>query len=298
MEQAGLGDPPEGAWLVLGTCMGARFDDPDILESGMHEWAKATGTALGFPEDRIVSLSTACSSGSDTVVVGRELLRSGKASTCVCGGVDVVTEAKAKAHTDLGTLTTEELKPFDQHRTGTIFGEGAGVLVLEETRGPDQHQDRPRIAGTGSANDAEGLTHPDHEGKGARLAIQRSLSDAGLEPDGLDVVNAHGSGTPVNDRLEGANYSTLFSRGSEPTVFATKGALGHTLGATGSLELISTIKALEEGTVPPVVGLETPIDVPFPLPVNGPQDVEGSLGLSLTLGFGGFNTSLVVEVPS
>lgn len=295
IEDAGV-EPGEDTWLVLGTCMGARLDDPGILESGMHAWARETGRALGFPDDRIVSLSTACSSGSDALLVGRELVRSGRADTCVCGGVDVVTEAKASAHADLGTLTTDGLRPFDADRKGTVFGEGAGVIVLER-REEGSGRALPRIAGAGSANDAEGLTHPDRDGTAARLAIRRSLEAAGLGPTDVDLVNAHGSGTPINDDLERQHYSALFPEDRMPTVFAIKGSLGHTLGATGTLEAIATIKALQEGEVPPIVGLRSAIDLPFPIPSEGPREIDGSIGFSLTLGFGGFNTSVVLEVP-
>jgi 3-oxoacyl-[acyl-carrier-protein] synthase II len=141
------------------------------------------------------------------------------------------------------------------------------------------------------------MTSPDPAAMGARLAMERSLSDAGLRPEDIGLVNAHGSATPANDRAEAEAFRAVFGA-ARPLVFATKGALGHTLGATGAMEAIALILGLREGVVPPIAGLEQPEPgFPCPLPVGRPVRHEERIGLSLTLGFGGFDTSLVFEVP-
>jgi 3-oxoacyl-[acyl-carrier-protein] synthase II len=141
------------------------------------------------------------------------------------------------------------------------------------------------------------MTGPDPAAAGARLAMERSLVDAGVEPGDIGIVNAHGSATPANDRAEAEAFRTVFPEGKRPLTFATKGAFGHTLGATGAMEAIALILALREGVVPPIVGLEQPeTSFPCPLPVGRPVRHDARLGLSLTLGFGGFDTSLVFEV--
>jgi 3-oxoacyl-[acyl-carrier-protein] synthase II len=127
--------------------------------------------------------------------------------------------------------------------------------------------------------------------------MERSISDAGLTPGDIGLVNAHGSATPTNDRAEAEAFRAVFGQGPRPLVFATKGAFGHSLGATGAMEAIALILGLREGVVPPVAGLEQPVpDFPCLLPVGRPVRHAARIGLSLTLGFGGFDTSLVFEV--
>jgi 3-oxoacyl-[acyl-carrier-protein] synthase II len=141
------------------------------------------------------------------------------------------------------------------------------------------------------------MTAPDATGLGGRLAIERSLADAGLDPAEIGLINAHGSGTLLNDAAEQAAFTDVFGGRARPLVFATKGNFGHSLGATGAIEAIAVLLALHSGRVPPIVGLEQP-DPGFPLPLAWPTEVacEARIGISLTLGFGGFDTSLVFEV--
>jgi 3-oxoacyl-[acyl-carrier-protein] synthase II len=155
------------------------------------------------------------------------------------------------------------------------------------------------LSGTGSANDATGMTVADITGLSAGYAMQRSLADAGLPLSSIGLINAHGSGTVMNDTTE-SNAFTRFSRGrSGPLVFATKGNFGHTLGATGAIEAIAVILALREGRVPPIHGLEQPLpEVSLPLAISQPVSCTPRAALSLTLGFGGFDTSLVFEAAS
>jgi len=208
-----------------------------------------------------------------------------------------LTGSKRLNHSALGTMSPTTLRTFDVRRDGTLLGEGAGFLVLEPWQAGSQTA-LAWLRGAGSANDAAGMTAPDSTGAGARLAIQRSLADAGLQAEEIGVINAHGSGTALNDETERAAYRTLFAADSRPTVFATKGNFGHSLGATGAIEAIALVLALRNRQIPPIVGLEQP-DPDFPLPLSFGQATpcDARFGLSLTLGFGGFDTSLVFEVP-
>jgi 3-oxoacyl-[acyl-carrier-protein] synthase II len=281
--------------LVLGTSLGA-FLEGEPESAPLHAWADALGKQVGATREP-VSVSTACSSGSDAVLVGAELIRAGVAACCVCGGVDVVTLSKRLAHSALGSLSPTTLRAFDVRHDGTLLGEGAGFIVLERT----PHPDAPPLGylrGIGAANDAAGMTTPDAAGRGARFALERSLRDAGLTPDAIGVINAHGSGTSLNDVTEAKAFAEVFGAGSgaRPIVFATKGNFGHSLGATGILEAITVLLALRTGQVPPIVGLEQPDpDMHFPLPQGRAMPLDARVGLSLTLGFGGFDTSLIVE---
>lgn len=289
--QLDLSRQAERTLLIVGTSFGARLDDAVSAAEPLERWVRDIADGFGL---KSVALSTACSSGSDAILLGAELIRAGAADRCICGGADVLADSKRLAHTALGTMSSTTLRSFDRRHDGTILGEGVGFLVLE--RGGDRPI-RPLaiLRGAGSSNDAAGLTAPDKDGNGIRLAVERSLKNAGLRHEDIGVVNAHGSGTLTNDRIESTAYLALFGA-SQPTIFATKGAFGHSLGATGALEAIALILALQQQVTPPVHGLEEPIEgFTLPMPARRPGPIDAVYGLSLTIGFGGFNTSLVFE---
>lgn len=277
---------------VLGTSFGAHLDDED---GDLYQWAADVAAAAGLRLPPI-AVSTACSSGSDAIAVGAEVIRSGVAEVSVCGAADVVTPAKRLAHTVLGTMSPTRLRAFDRRADGTLLGEGAGFVVLEREESARARGAEPYavLAGTGAANDGAGMTAPDPAGSGVGLSVRRCLAASGIAPDDIAVINAHGSGTPVNDAAESAALTRLFAGCAvPPVVFATKGALGHTLGATGVLEAIAVVLALHYGTVPPVAGLAEVLEgFPLPVPAGRPSGLRPGAGLSLTLGFGGFITSL------
>jgi 3-oxoacyl-[acyl-carrier-protein] synthase II len=278
--------------LVLGTSLGTYLEDDPPLP--LHAWADALGQAIGLTTAPL-ALSTACSSGADAILFGAELIRAGAARCCVCGGVDVLTLSKRLAHSALGTMSPTRLRAFDIRHDGTLLGEGAGFLVLEAAR--EGRLPLAVLRGCGSANEAGGMTATDPAGRGARYALQDSLSDAQLSPEAIGLINAHGSGTPMNDATESQVFREVFGRKAQPIVFATKGNFGHSLGATGAIEAIALILALRHQQVPPIAGLEQPDpEFPLPLPQGQPVPCDARFGLSLTLGFGGFDTSLVFEV--
>lgn len=299
LAEAGLTADSPGTRVVLGTSLGAWLDDAREREAPLHAWADEVARAVGAREAP-VCLSTACSSGADAILVGAELIRSGAAEVCVCGGVDVLTQSKRLAHSALSTMSPTRPRAFDVRHDGMLLGEGAGFLVLE-SMAHARERSAPLLAvfrGAGSANDAASMTAPDPAATGARLAMERSIADAGVAPGDIGLVNAHGSATLANDRAEAEALRAVFGAGARPLVFATKGAFGHTLGATGAMEAIALILGLREGVVPPIAGLEQPeAGFPCPLPMGRPVRHEERMGLSLTLGFGGFDTALVFEVP-
>lgn len=295
LDDAGLDGAADGVLLVAGTSYGAHLDDAGT--TGLHDWAVATAARLGLARPP-VSLSTACSSGADAVLVAAELIAAGFAERAVCGGADVLTVAKRLGHTALGTMSPTTLRAFDPRADGMLLGEGAGFLVLESAasaarRGVPAYA---VVRGGGASNDAAGMTAPDPTGDSVLLAVRRSLAAAGARAEDVAVVNAHGSGTPLNDAVEACSFGRLWPGERRPTVFATKGALGHSLGATGAIEAIALVLALRDGQVPPVPGLaDGPRAMPLPAPAGGPAPIGPGLGVSVTLGFGGFNTSLVLE---
>lgn len=278
--------------LVLGTSLGA-FLEGEPESAPLNAWADTLGKRVNAARPPI-SLSTACSSGSDAILVGAEMIRAGVATCCVCGGVDVLSLIKRMAHSSLGTMSPTLLRAFDARHDGMLIGEGAGFVVLDSA---PKVKPLANLVGVGSANDAAGMTMPDAAGLGARYAIERSLADAGLAPDAIGVINAHGSGTPLNDATEALVFRDVFGESGKAIVFGTKGNFGHSLGATGAIESIALLLALRHGQVPPVFGLETPVPaMKLPVPAGKPMATDARYGLNLTLGFGGFDTSLIFEV--
>lgn len=287
------GDPE--VRLILSTSLGAYLDE-EASRAPLSGWATEVARELGAAAPPVV-ISTACSSGADAILVGAELIRSGKAKCCVCGGADVLTPNKRLAHSALGTMSPTQLRAFDVRHDGTLLGEGAAFVVLEaEAPGQSAHA---VLSGAGSANDASGMTVADITGRSAVYAMERSLADAELAPSAIGLINAHGSGTVMNDTTECNAFNTLFSEAGRPLVFATKGNFGHTLGATGAIEAIAMILAMRDGRVPPIPNVEQPLpELALPLAMSQAVSCTPRAALSLTLGFGGFDTSLVFEAMS
>jgi 3-oxoacyl-[acyl-carrier-protein] synthase II len=293
---AGLETDDPRITLILGTSYGAGLD---VHRAGpLDAWAERAARRIGHP-NRPVCAVTACSAGSDTLVIADALTRAGRSRICVAGGVDVVTEAKRLAHSALGTMSPTGLRAFDASHDGTVLGEGAAFLVVETpegaaARGANVHA---RLLGTASSNDAAGLTMPDPTGRSVVSAVRNCLRPSGTDPQDIGVVCAHGTGTALNDEAEAASLSRLFGDiDPGPTVFGTKGALGHSLGATGAIEAVATVQALRHRTAPPLAGLRSPMPrLSVPLATGATTRVGTSAGISLTLGFGGFNTCLLFE---
>ncbi|WP_028478596.1 beta-ketoacyl synthase N-terminal-like domain-containing protein [Nocardia sp. CNY236] len=283
--------------VVLGTSLGASLDS----DQGLFAWAEQSCANSGLPAP--VVLSTTCSSGIDAISVGRDLVQDGLADVCVCGGVDVLTEAKRLGHSVLGTMSPRTVRPFDARADGMLVSEGYGLVVLES-----DHHLRSRggavfgeVVGCGSSNDAAGLTELDPSGSHVAQAIDLALREAGAEPSDVAVVSAHATGTTINDRAEAHALGLAFGDIEPgPMVAATKGALGHGLGATGAVEMIVTVQMLRTRRVPPVLGLAEP-RTELGLGVSPKAQVIESgknIGVTVSLGFGGFNTCVALRVTS
>ena len=252
--------------------------------------AEALSLALGAQGPRL-TVCNACSSGADALGVARSWLRSNRCDIVIAGGADELSRLAVCGFHALGVYSTERCRPFDRDRRGLNLGEGAGILILETAEHAAARGATPlcELAGYGAANDAHHLTAPHPDGAGLKRALAVALSDAKAEPSDVAFVNAHGTATPDNDRIEGKALTEFFGR---IPVVSTKGWTGHTLGAAGALEAIFTILGLRARRIPGTAGLETP-DADIPASVSTlPQIVRGDIAVSTSLAFGGCNAAL------
>ncbi|MCU1371618.1 MAG: fabF [Ilumatobacteraceae bacterium] len=251
------------------------------------------------------SVATACASGADSIGTGLDLIRAGRADIVVAGGAEAaITPTAMAAFARMGALSTRNddptaaSRPFDRDRDGFVMGEGAGVLVLEAA---DHAAGRGatvlgELAGYGSTCDAHHITAPDPDGAGAVACMLQALADAGLGPEAIGHVNAHGTSTPLNDAAESLAMAKVF--GTPPPTTSTKGVTGHLVGATGAVEAILALLAARAGTVPPVANLvETDVPADLDLVRDAPRSIAVAPVLSNSFGFGGHNASLVL-VPA
>lgn len=254
------------------------------------------------------STVSACASSTNALIDSLFLIRHGKAISIVTGGSEAaIIEPGIGGFNSMQAISTNNdnyktaSRPFDVSRDGFVMGEGAGALVLEEyehakNRGAKIYAE---IAGGGLSADAYHLTAPHPEGYGAKLVMQRALKDAGLEPEEIDYINAHGTATPLGDISEAAAIVQLFGdHAYKLNVSATKSMTGHLLGAAGAIEAIAAILAIRDQVVPPTINLENvdpEIDPRLNLTPNKAQYRVVNASISNTFGFGGHNSSVVFK---
>ena len=277
--------------FVFATSYGHLLDDDD--GDAMSTWARDCVRRIPCDLEPIV-VGSGCSSGSDALAVAAAMLECGVIDTAIVVAVDIVTMAKRLAHSALGTMAADQLRPFDVHRSGMLLGEGAAAIVLG--RREDRREHRGQLVGIGASNDAFGLTSPDPSGLSVRLALDRALCAAALGYGDMALYLAHATGTQLNDELEAKVVEEAFAGNEMLAIVGTKGALGHSLGVCGAIELILLLEMLNRRRAPRTVGLTEPIgriSTRFPGPRG--QALGGSHGVSVTLGFGGFNTAIVAR---
>jgi 3-oxoacyl-[acyl-carrier-protein] synthase II len=260
--------------------------------------AETLGWRLGLtgPKETVVM---ACASGGASIALGADLIRQGVVATAVVGGVDALTRICFMGFNALKLLDPTPCRPFDRDRRGMSIGEAAAFLVLEDAERCHARGGRPhaRLAGYGMTTDAHHVTAPHPEGEGMIRAMQMALTDGDLAPAAVDYVNAHGTGTPQNDRAEALALRHVFGEGSV-LVSSTKSLIGHTMAAAGSVEAAATVLALQHGLLPPTANLEhVDPEVPFDCLPGTARPAEISAALSNSFGFGGQNVSLVFTRP-
>ena len=270
---------------------------PDMAAGYVAIYANARG-----PNYATVS---ACSTANHAIGDSLNIIRRGDADVMIAGGAEAgIGEIPVAAFSAMRALSTKRnhepekaSRPFDAERDGFVMADGAGVLVLEDldharARGAAIHAE---VVGYGATDDASHITLPAPGGRGAVESMRIAIADAGLSPDDIDYINAHGTSTPPNDRSETAAIKTLFGEGAyKVPVSSTKSMTGHLMGAGGGVEAIATIQSIKTGIVPPTINLEHPdpeCDLDY-VP-NEAREVEVEVGMSNSFGFGGHNATLV-----
>ncbi|MBV8201340.1 MAG: beta-ketoacyl-[acyl-carrier-protein] synthase family protein [Acidobacteria bacterium] len=332
LQAAGLGadlrrlpDLPEGAaGVFFGSSTGGMWESEGFLAellagrrgslraiasqqvSGPGE-AVARGSGVTGP---VETVSSACASGALAIAAALSALRGGEVELALAGGSDSLCQLTYAGFNSLRAVDEAPCRPFRAGRAGMSIGEGAAVLVLEPLARVLARGATPlaELAGAGSACDAFHMTAPEPRGAGAAAAIVAALADAGLEPADVDFVNAHATGTPLNDEAEWRALEQVFGeRARRLPVTATKAAVGHLLGCSGAIEALATVLSLARGELHPV---PDPAPAPAPAPadsaidaacpaalvVGRPLALPGArVALSTSLAFGGSNAALVFK---
>jgi 3-oxoacyl-[acyl-carrier-protein] synthase II len=318
---AGLPFDPARIGSIIGTGIGGigtiELNDHELLERGpKHVSPLAVPLMMGNAAAAAVSMRhglkgitfgtmSACSSGADAIGAAMRAIACGDAVAVVTGGAEAaLTPLSRAAFGAADALSVSGIsRPFDARRDGFVMGEGAGILVLE-----DGDAARARganilalVRGLGATADAHHITAPDPTGAGAAAAIARALEDAGVRPDDVVYVNAHGTSTPAGDLAETIALKIALGEcaGGIP-VSSTKSTIGHLLGAAGAVEAIATILALRARLIPPTLGLEEfdpELDLDYVPGRARPLELDGRrpIAISNSFGFGGHNTVLCLE---
>lgn len=249
---------------------------------------------------------TACAAGSHAVGDAFRLIQGGYAQAMICGGAEAaVTPLSVAGFASARALSTRNddpkkaCRPFDRDRDGFVMGEGAGILLLEEldhalARGAKIYAE---IVGYGMTCDAHHITSPSPGGEGASRAINLALKDAGITPDQVSYINAHGTSTPANDPTETSAIKTaLGEHAKKVAVSSTKSMTGHLLGGSGGIEAVATAMAIASDQVPPTINLDNPDpDCDLDYVPNQSRSLKVDVALSNSFGFGGHNVTLVFK---
>lgn len=233
-------------------------------------------------------VSTACTSSAKTFATAARLLNAGMVDAAIVGGVDTLCSMTLRGFHSLSALSSDPTRPFSQERQGINIGEGGALMLLEREGNASSY-----LTGVGESSDAYHIAAPHPEGQGALLAMERALQSADLQAECIDFINAHGTGTQLNDAMESKAIAELFPH--RVPVFSTKAWTGHTLGGAGATEIALSLLALELQMLPPSLGAE-PVDPALPIHVLT-QPLRGQFqnALSNSFAFGGNNISVVLQ---
>lgn len=249
---------------------------------------------------------SACATGTHAVGDATRMIQYGAADVMIAGGTEATIHpmalagfSSAKAMSTRNDEPEKAVRPFELHRDGFVMSEGAGILILEALEHAQKRGARiyGEIVGYGMSGDAFHVTQPAPEGDGAARAMAAALKDAGLQPEDVDYINAHGTGTDLNDKFETIAIKRVFGdHAYRVAVSSIKSMVGHMLGAAGAVEAIASLLTLQEGKIPPTINYETPdpeCDLDY-VP-NVYREAKVNVVLSNSFGFGGHNACIVVR---
>jgi 3-oxoacyl-[acyl-carrier-protein] synthase II len=317
LAMAGLAAPLEASGVFFGSSTGGMFESERFFNEFLRgRWRSAklrdlASQQVNAPGDAVArwfgasgpvrTISSACSSGALALGAALDAVRSGEVDVAVAGGSDSLCQLTYAGFNALRSVDEGPCRPFRAGREGMSFGEGSAVLVLEPLERVLARGAEPlaEFSGAGSACDAHHMTAPDPSGAGAAAAMEAALRDAGLPAGEVGFVNAHGTGTPLNDAAEWKALQRVFGeRAGEIPLTATKALLGHLLGSSGSIEAVATVLCLRHGELHPVpgypAGAEVDPELPVSLVLDRPLPLPGvRAAVSTSLAFGGSNAALV-----
>jgi 3-oxoacyl-[acyl-carrier-protein] synthase II len=288
---------------ILRACGGGKFSQYHrrfLFGSVSDHLAEKFGTR-GSP----ISLSTACASGASAIQLGVEAIRRGEADAALCVATDGSVNPEALIRFSLlSALSTQNdppntaARPFSKNRDGFVMAEGAGALVLESYEAATARGAKILgiLAGCGELADSFHRTRSSPDGKPIIGCVRNALSDAGVVADQIDYINAHGTGTPENDKMEYLGISTVFGeRTGRIPVSSNKSMVGHTLSAAGAVEAVFSLLTLEHQRIPPTINYDVPDPaIPFDVVPNKARDARVTAVMSNSFGFGGQNASLIL----
>ena len=315
LEDAGLLNRMPGLTAVV--CLGTTMADIQALERINEQWVQGDewrvrpSLVMQYPSCSMsatvadhfqlsgpnVMIPTACAAGNHAITYAVDLIRVGKADVMIAGGADPFSRIAFTGFNRIFAVAPDRCQPFDKNRKGTLIGEGAGIVVLEpfdavKRRGGTAYAE---VLGYGLTCDGTHMTIPSVDG--ATRVMQRAIQDAGIEPEEVDYISAHGTGTPANDRTECAAIHAVFgSRAYRLPVSSIKSMLGHTMGAASALEAIACVLAIRFGRIPPTTNYQVPdLECQVDCVPNMSRSQHVNIALNNSFAFGGNNASVVFK---
>ncbi|HZM79782.1 MAG TPA: beta-ketoacyl-[acyl-carrier-protein] synthase family protein [Candidatus Limnocylindrales bacterium] len=301
---------PDG-YTGAGIAVGTGFGDTGLYEDAVAGHPMPSGDdAYPFKVSSVLacefgftgpttSISTACSASAYGVSLAADLIRAGEADIMLAGGTDAYAQTGGACFKRMGALDSEVCRPFDARREGTVFGEGAAMMILESedhARARGRLTDYGAVEGAGWSCDGYHPTAPDEGGRHIVRAMRDALADAAVAPGDVGCVVPHGTGTPLNDAVEGKALGEVFGDGpGSPCVYSLKAMVGHTAGAAGAFALLTGALIIKHGMVPANVKLREPdLSCGVTLHTDGPRPLPVSRVLINAYAFGGNNITVVI----
>ncbi len=310
---ADLGGPRTS--VILGTTMGEANVLGELEAAWIHDGEASVeqsalpryGTTLlpihvarAFGARGMVqTLPAACAAGNYAIGYATDQIRAGRADVVLTGASEVIEKLQFAGFCRLGAIAPELCRPFDQGRQGLMCGEGAAILVLESEASVVRRGATvlAEIGGYGLACDAHHITRPHPEGSGSAHAMRRAIATSGLRPDDIDYVNAHGTGTSANDKVEAKVLRDVFEN-RQPAVTSVKSMIGHCMGAASAIEAVSCVLTLQDGVIPPTMNYVTPDpECEVDLVANRPRSAKVRIALNNALAFGGYDAVVAFAQP-